>query len=133
MNKAFSIEEYENDYWKDIDYPTALVKRVYEIRKKPLVDLTESDLRIAVIQNVGLELVVPLVLETLKKDILIEADYYPGDLLLALLELDKSLKVYKENKAALKKMIEDNIHYVESSCDINDEIKEKIISKFNSM
>jgi CDI immunity proteins len=42
---------------------------------------TVEDLRIMIGQNIGLQYLIPLALEHLRKDPLSEGDFYPGDLL----------------------------------------------------
>lgn len=76
MDKNKSIEEYENDYWQQRDVPTGLVKKVYDLRKKKLKDLSFSDLRVAISQDVGRKYTIPLALDMLKNELLIEADFY---------------------------------------------------------
>ena len=83
--RSKSLEQLEKDYWKEpTDFPTTLVKKSFESRKKPLADLTIEEIRLLVSQSIGLEHLVPLALEKLEEDILAEGDFYEGDLLVAL-------------------------------------------------
>lgn len=62
-----------------------LVRTVHKLRGKPIGSLESEDLRIMISQKVGLEALVPVALERLERDPLLEGDYYPGDLLVAVL------------------------------------------------
>ena len=67
---------------------TPLIKRCHELRTKPLRDFTVEDLRIMIGQQVALNRLVPLALDRLRPDPLMEGDYYPGDLLASVLRVD---------------------------------------------
>ena len=81
-----SIEQIEATRWPD---PTAgasqLVRRCHELRRMPLGRLGVEDLRVLVAQDVGTETVLPMALGMLRFVPLLEGDYYPGDLLVAVL------------------------------------------------
>lgn len=67
---------------------TFLIKRCHELRAKPLRDFTVEDLRIMIGQQIALRHLIPLALERLQDDVLVEGDYYPGDLLASVLRAD---------------------------------------------
>lgn len=96
LNLDKTIEELEKDVWKEIDYPSNLVRTIYLLRKKPLKAFTVEDLRICIGQNTGLQFLVPLAIEQLEKNIRSEGNYYPGDLLKNLLGSEREF--WKENK-----------------------------------
>jgi hypothetical protein len=50
--------------------------------------LTVEDLRILLGQNVGVAILSPIAIDRLESDPLAEGDFYPGDLLVAALQLD---------------------------------------------
>ena len=85
-----TLEQLENEYWGDPDYPSYLVTTCHRLRKKPLKDFTVEDLRIMIGQNFSLRYLVPLALEKLDQNILAEGEYYPGDLLQNVLNSDPS-------------------------------------------
>ena len=64
---------------------TALIRRVHALRAVPLANLTAEDLRLLISQDVARPTLVPLALEVLHRDPLIEGAHYPGDLLQAVL------------------------------------------------
>ncbi|MEK6482619.1 contact-dependent growth inhibition system immunity protein [Catalinimonas sp. 4WD22] len=77
-----SIEELENDYWKDLkEFPTGLVKRCYEYRKIPLRQLTTEQIRTLISQQIGLKFLIGMAMEKLGQNVLEEGDLYKGDLL----------------------------------------------------
>ena len=103
-NKNATIELLENDYWISPSiFPTDLVRKVFLLRKKSLSDLDSNDLRILISQNVGLKYVVSIAIETLEKNLLEEAFYYPGDLLVAVLDIPTDY--WKENNLEKNKII----------------------------
>ena len=83
-----SLEEVENDYWGEPPPDvTRLVTTAYRLRRKPLAELTVEDVRLLVAQQIGLEALVPRALAWLENDPLLEGDFYPGDLLVAVLRV----------------------------------------------
>jgi len=76
-----TIENLEKDKWPQHDFDSFLVRRTQELRKIPLNELTTEDLRIMIGQQIGLDYLVPLALETLTQDIWAEGDFFEGDLL----------------------------------------------------
>lgn len=121
QNYNKTIEELEKDYWiSPASFPTELVKKVYLLRKKYLPELDSNDLRILVSQNVGLKYIIPIAINKLENNIIEEAFYYPGDLLLALLESDDNywlenkfekeqfISVLKNSKSAILQEIDDD-------------------------
>ena len=86
-----SLETLENSNWGDPSTaPTGLVKRCMELSKIPVDNFTLSDLRIMIGQKFGLDYLVPIAVEKIKKDIFIETDFYEGDLLENILKIDTS-------------------------------------------
>jgi hypothetical protein len=78
-----------------------------------------SDIRFMISQNVGLEYLVPLAIEKLTADIFLEATFYEGDLLFALLTIinlepnywhshlnqkQDLINLFESNKKNLKKL-----------------------------
>lgn len=71
---------------------TSVVRRLYEARRKPLNELSFAEIRLLLNRNHPTELplvpeVVMMALEILENNVLLEADYYPGDLLYTVLKL----------------------------------------------
>jgi hypothetical protein len=90
MTITLSVEQLENEYWKEADFPTGLVERCFRYRKIPIGDLTPEQLRILIGQQIGLKYILPLALKILEQNLLTEAYLYEGDLLASVLDVDAS-------------------------------------------
>lgn len=83
-----TLEDREGVAWGPVpEDATELVKRVYELRQKEIAELSAEDLRILVGQDVALDLVIPAALDVLRDEPVLEASLYPGDLLVAILNV----------------------------------------------
>ncbi|WP_299361450.1 contact-dependent growth inhibition system immunity protein [Winogradskyella sp.] len=83
-----SIEQLENDYWKDeIIFPSNLVINCHKYRKISIKNLTTEQLRLLISQKIGIEYLAEIAIEKLELNILAEGDLYEGDLLEAVLDL----------------------------------------------
>jgi hypothetical protein len=81
-----SLEEIEGHAWGDAPADaTKLIATVHELRRKPIGLLEVEDLRVLLGQREGVPVLVPRALDILEHDPLAEGDYYPGDLLNAVL------------------------------------------------
>ncbi|MFI9784269.1 contact-dependent growth inhibition system immunity protein [Kitasatospora sp. NPDC051984] len=88
VNRDRSLEELERHRWPIPNHETPLVATARKLRRKPIGDLTVENLRMLIGQNLGLAHLLPLALEVLRAEPLAEGDYYPGDLLAAVLTRD---------------------------------------------
>lgn len=100
-----SLQDLDGRDWGEPDYTSHLVTMCYRLRKKRLRDFTTEDLRIMIGQKMSLEYLMPLAVERLQADPLAEGDYYPGDLLKAVVTVARN---YWEANPEAKKAI-DNI------------------------
>jgi hypothetical protein len=83
-----SLEEIEKDQWgSPPGNATDLIVRVHNLRRKPVNQLTAEEIRLLIGQEVGVATLLPHAIKQLKIDPLIEGDYYPGDLLSAVLRV----------------------------------------------
>jgi hypothetical protein len=85
-----SIQELEQDNWGEPTFHSHLVKACHDLRRKPLIQFAIEDLRLMIGQGIGLAYLVPMTLDHLEKEPLAEGDFYPGDLLTAVLEIDET-------------------------------------------
>ena len=119
MTITQSIEQLENDYWQETDFPTGLVERCFRYRKIPISDLTPAQLRTLIGQQIGLKYLVPLALKALEQNLLTEADLYEGDLLASILDVDASFwKEYPAIKLEVQQLILDEKENIEQRDDI---------------
>jgi hypothetical protein len=87
-NPDLTLEAIEKQQWGDAPAEASyLVRTVHELRRKPVGQWGVEDLRILLGQDVGTEVILPYALTVLEREPLAEGDYYPGDLLAAVLQL----------------------------------------------
>ncbi|MCB2377144.1 hypothetical protein LGH70_06095 [Hymenobacter sp. BT635] len=87
--------------------PTELIRKCIAYKKLPIGDLSVEQLRLLIGQNIGLPYLLPLAINMLAVDPLLEGDFYEGDLLMSVLRVDKDY--WKEdirNKKAVKAILE---------------------------
>ncbi|MBE8523770.1 hypothetical protein ILP97_40850 [Amycolatopsis sp. H6(2020)] len=86
INPSLSLEQLEGHSWGAPPADaTRLVRTAHELRRKPVGELSAEDLRLLLGQHVGVEVLVPVALTHLEHDPMTEGDFYPGDLLVAVL------------------------------------------------
>jgi hypothetical protein len=89
-DRSKSLQELDGADWGDPEAAeTPMIERVLALRRKPLEDLSNGELRLAVGQKVGFPFVLELAIERLRADPLLEGDYYPGDVLAGLVQLSE--------------------------------------------
>ncbi|MFK8252578.1 contact-dependent growth inhibition system immunity protein [Ancylobacter terrae] len=76
-----SLEELDGERWGAPLFDSYVVTTCHSMRKKPLVTLTDEELRLVIGQGFSLEWLVPVALERLKQDPLRAGDFHDGDLL----------------------------------------------------
>lgn len=89
FNKDSTLQELEGTTLGEPEFGSRLVTRVHHLYKQPLATFTVEDLRLMIGQGVGLPFLVPLAVEMLEENPLAGGDYYHGDLLVAVLRVDK--------------------------------------------
>lgn len=94
-----TIEHLEKDVWKFVGDETNLIEKIYKLRQKVLNDFTVEDLRIMISQQVGLNYLIPLAIEILSSNLFAEGDFYEGDLLQVVLNIDR--RFWNDNRAYL--------------------------------
>ncbi|SHH80279.1 contact-dependent growth inhibition system immunity protein [Winogradskyella jejuensis] len=125
-----SIEQLENDYWKDdIEFPSNLVINCHKYRKIPIKELTEEQLRLLISQQIGVEFIIGIALEKLEKNILTEGDFYRGDLLVSVSGLPTEFWIEKQTEfLTLQNLVEQNSELIKTELGEKkfDRINEKI-------
>src|SRR5688500_14431168 len=69
-----TLENLEKDFWGEPTYDSYLIRRSHEIRKLPLIELTNDDLAMMLRQHSSLDYMVPLAIDKLQADILAYGD-----------------------------------------------------------
>ncbi len=129
MKNNKSIEELENDYWSDSDFDSYVVKTVHNARKKPVIMLSNEEIRLLIGQRVGLKYILPLAVSILEKDPLAKTNFYEGDLLNQLLNLP--ICEWENNNTELKKfrdIISNNLDLISSCNEISRETVYRYLS-----
>lgn len=105
-----SIEQLENDYWKEpSEFPTGMVERCYRYRKIKIADLTNEQLRLLISQKIGLKYLTEIALNKLERNILTEGDIYEGDLLEAVSRIPTEFWIEKQAEfQKLERLVESN-------------------------
>jgi len=94
-----TLEQLDGEVWPEPNATdTELVRECHRLRRVPVGDLTVSDLRQLIGQQIGIEWLVPIALGHLGQDPL-AGELYPGDLLNAVLRCDEVY--WNENPAQL--------------------------------
>ena len=88
--KFQTLEELEGDIWPAAPEDSSpIVARCHALRRTPLANLSAGDCRTLITQGIGERFLVPLALSYLEKNPLLEGDYYQGDLLVAMMRIEK--------------------------------------------
>ena len=85
-----TLEELERNKWGEPEYRSHVVTECHRLRRVQLRLLTVENLRLLIGQNIGLTFLIPIALERLREDPLVEGDFFPGDLLSAVLRSNRS-------------------------------------------
>ena len=122
-----SIKKLEKDIWKNpSEFPTDLIEKCYHYRKISIAELTNEQLRLLISQKIGIEYLIGIALEKLKRNILTECDFYEGDLLVAVSNLPTEF--WTENKTeflTFKNIMEQNSEIIKN------ELGEKEFDRIN--
>jgi hypothetical protein len=90
IDRDKTLTELEGRDWGPPNFDSQLITTIHHLRYKPLGQFTIEELRICIGQYVGLKFLIPVAVERLRDDPLVEGGYYRGDLLVALLDIKPS-------------------------------------------
>ena len=91
MDRKQTLEELEGENWGEPDEAdTGLIQKCHRLRRKAVGTFTAADLRVMIGQQIGNKYLIPLAIEKLDDNPLLDADYYEGDLLIAVLGVAES-------------------------------------------
>lgn len=99
-----TLEELEATSWDEPDFASDTVQKTHALRKTPLARFTAEDVRIMISQRISLAYLVPVAIEKLRKNLFVEGDFYPGDLLQSVLSIDEAFWV--NNRALWRQVFE---------------------------
>jgi hypothetical protein len=83
-----TLEQLENDIWPEPDVHTSLIDTCHRLRKVPIDDLSAGDIRMLLGQRIGVRHLVSVAIQLLDADPMLDATFFPGDLLTAVLRAD---------------------------------------------
>jgi hypothetical protein len=127
LNK--SLQELENSNWGEPDTAeTLMIKNCLQLRRVPINQLTADDLRLLIGQAMSLPILVPVCLAQLQEDPLLEATYYPGDLLESLLRIE--LPFWESSPENLQ-TLQERITQAKNSTNSHDEETLKVLNLAN--
>lgn len=110
-----TLQELDGEERGEPNFDSRLVITCHELRKKPLSSFSIEDLKIMIGQNIGLEYLVPLALETLNDNIFAEGGYYCGDLLDVVLKVSNDFWISNPTyKNDIEHLIDKNIRTLDS-------------------
>jgi len=110
--KSKSLEELENEYWGDPDFPSHLMTECHRLRKIPINEFSVENFRIMLGQGIGIKHLLPLALDLLEANPLAEGDFYPGDLLGSVLKLPPGFWKSEKDYAIRVNVILKSMHTV---------------------
>ncbi len=85
-----TLEQLENDVWSKTDIHTSLIDTCHRLRRVPVDSLRPADIRLLLGQRIGVRHLVPRAIDLLKTDPMLDASFFPGDLLTAVLRADEN-------------------------------------------
>ena len=115
-----SIEELENDYWKEPEFKSGLTMICYRARKKQINELNEDEICTLIRQNIGLKYLLPVAVKKFEEYMNNINNFYLSSLLDTLLNLDNNQWI--NNKEQKEKFVRD---LYDSLSNLNEEYFEK--------
>jgi hypothetical protein len=108
-----TLEQLDGQIWGEPEWQSHLVLECHRLRRVPLREFTPANLRIMIGQSIGLEYLVPLAMQLLSSDPLLDAELYAGDLLSALLRSDAAIwSAHPQWRAVFANIVESaKVHY----------------------
>ena len=104
FDRRQSLNELEQHDWGEPTYHSSLVETCHRLRRKPLKEFSVEDLRIMIGQQISLPYLIPLAVEHLEAEPLAEEDYYPGDLLAMVLQVE--LAFWEQNPSYRQRVLQ---------------------------
>lgn len=116
-----NLSELERDARGVPVFDSHVVTECHRLRFVALKDFTIEDLRLMIGQNIGLDYLVPLALEHLETNPLIEGDFYPGDLLSNVIRVPRSFWIgHSDLRLRLVPIVETALHRIGSTASDTD-------------
>ena len=131
INTNKTLEALEKNIWpslSELDRQDTLIADCNDYRKIPLKNFTIENYRVLIGQDIGLEFLIPLAIEILKKDILAGGDCYPGDLLASIIRSEKDywIENRKQWKAVSEIFEKNQDEFCKLICSLHHEYHKKL-------
>lgn len=112
--KFKSIESLEKQNYGPVPPDeSSIVQRLWRLRKVPINEFQVDDIRFMIIQGVGLKYLLIEAIDLLKENLLTEGNYYEGDLLNAVLKIEKAhWEQHMEHWESVDALIKDKLDYL---------------------
>jgi hypothetical protein len=127
-----TLEELDGEVWGEPELNSYLVTTCHRLRRIPLRDFEEEDLRIMIGQGFSLDYLVPLAIEYLEGNPFAQGDFYPGDLLENVLRVDREFWVHRPELRQRMKAIAERASAGLGSLRMIDEIRVGIEERLNA-
>jgi hypothetical protein len=85
--RTMSLSQLLEQSWNEDDLDTQIVYQIQRLWGLPLKDYAPSDIREIIEHKIGIRYLVPLAIELLCEEPLLESEFYPGDLLRSVLRV----------------------------------------------
>ena len=107
VDRRKSLQELEKEDWGDpATGVTPMITRCLSLRRVPLKELSVDDLRLLIGQKIGSSYLVPICIEVLQDEPMIDASFYPGDLLKSVIQLgDDFWTRHQDSLKAMRQII----------------------------
>jgi hypothetical protein len=126
VERRKTLTELEGEDWGKPGCDSPLMLECYELRKKPLDTLSIENLRVLIGQQIGLEYLIPVALDFLLENPLVQGDFYPGDLLNNVLMVNY---LFWENNLDLKDKLD---LIIQQALPVPPELEEALSSYFEA-
>ena len=127
-----NLTELEGVGWAAPDFDSHVVRESNRLRLVPLGELTVENLRLLIGQRIGLTYLVPLAIEHLEANPLVEGDYYPGDLLASVVGTYRDFWTTHGHLRLRMCDIVSNAVSLVNSIDLPDNVRQKLAYQLNA-
>jgi hypothetical protein len=110
IDRTKSIQELTGDFWPDPGIESYVIRTSHAVRRKPLDSLSLEDIRMGVMQQVGLTYLVPIAIEAVEQDPFAESMHFEAEITLKLLQIPYE---YWKRHPALRDRLERVYEHVE--------------------
>jgi len=101
-----TLQDLDGEDWGGPPYPTSLVETCHRLRRVPLRDFADEDLRIMIGQDIGLDYLIPLALDRVEDEPWLCATFYDGDMLWYLIKRVTYWPTHASEKARFDRVVD---------------------------